>query len=308
MRTLNACPSCGGRSLMDKGVVPASPYFAGKQLRQPLPGGNLVACSTCALYFKNPQVTKDRLDALYEAGEEEHWQHDSGLRIDWDIAYRWISSMRDASAVLDIGCFDGQFLSKLSIEKSCFGVEIHPGASRKAKAKGIEMLGSDFDVLRDLSPKFDVVTAFDVIEHVHNPHEFLGSLLAVLRPGGHVILSTGNTESLSWKFMGSAYWYCAIPEHISFVNPTWTQGVCREFDVELLQTKRFSHARSSSPINRMKEAVKNVVYRISPSAAAAARRFGSGRMSLGGDPSGNFLPPPWLTARDHFITLIQKPT
>lgn len=304
--TLSTCPSCGGSSLTDRGKIPASPFFAGKRLDQPLPGGHLVACNNCALQFKNPQLTKEYLNALYEAGEEEHWQHESGSRVDWEISYRWISGIGGVNTILDIGCFDGQFLSKLFADKARYGIEIHPGASRKASERGIEMLGSDFDVLKGMTSRFDVVTAFDVIEHVHDPRNFLRSLLAVLRPGGHLILSTGNTQALSWRLMGSGYWYCTIPEHISFINPTWVQGMCKEFRVELVESLTFSHGRPSSRVSRAKEAAKNLLYRLSPKTAALARRAGLGGTRVESDSALALLPPPWLSAQDHFIVLIQK--
>lgn len=48
------------------------------------------------------------------------------------------------------------------------------------------------------SQSYDIVASVEVLEHVSNPAQFLRSLDALLKPGGHLLLSTINRNALSW--------------------------------------------------------------------------------------------------------------
>ena len=248
-------------------------------------------------------MSKIELDALYRAGASENWQHSSGARSDWALASRWINDLKGVKSVLDVGCFDGQFLASLDgVER--FGVEIHEAATERAKSRGIKIVGADYESLAGFSRCFDVVTAFDVIEHVHDPGYFVRLLVDAVKPGGAVIISTGNTDALSWRFMGSRYWYCTIPEHISFINPRWCNWLADKLGLEIDRVQTFSHKQGARP-EKIKNLVKNVAYRLAPGLAAFARRRGMGGVDVSGDGALLLTPPNWLTARDHFIVMMR---
>jgi SAM-dependent methyltransferase len=65
---------------------------------------------------------------------------------------------------------------------------------------------------------FDVVTAFDVIEHVAHPAEFLADVAAVLEPGGVFLASTPNVGSLTARAFGK-HWHFYYPYHLSYFSP-----------------------------------------------------------------------------------------
>jgi SAM-dependent methyltransferase len=72
------------------------------------------------------------------------------------------------------------------------------------------VLGSPAEV-GDPGSRFDLVTAWDVLEHVHDPLPFLESLAAVLAPGGRVFIRTPN---LSWILPTYAFRRHLISEQI----------------------------------------------------------------------------------------------
>ena len=124
--------------------------------------------------------------------------------------------------VLDVGCFDGGFFDHVGPGVDRYGVEIHDVAAANATDKrGVQIVAASYTELAGLGASFDAVVSFDVIEHVHEPREFLTALAAVVRPGGSVIVGTGNADAPTWRLMGSRYWYSWYPEHISFVSPRW---------------------------------------------------------------------------------------
>jgi SAM-dependent methyltransferase len=73
--------------------------------------------------------------------------------------------------------------------------------------------------IRKLAPQtFDVVTAFDVIEHVSDPVGFLAEVAACLEPGGMFFASTPDVESLVAKAFGRR-WHFYYPYHLSYLGP-----------------------------------------------------------------------------------------
>ena len=86
-----------------------------------------------------------------------------------------------------------------------------------------------------------MVCAVDVIEHVSQPLAFLRVLAACTRPGGDVVISTGTLDEPAWHMAGGAYWYCAIPEHISFIDQAWLESAAKNLGLTLTHVDRFHY-------------------------------------------------------------------
>jgi len=65
---------------------------------------------------------------------------------------------------------------------------------------------------------FDVVTLWDVIEHVEDPAELLVRVRERLRPDGFVVIETGNYLSAGRIEMG-AQWWCNQVDHRWYFSP-----------------------------------------------------------------------------------------
>lgn len=125
-----------------------------------------------------------------------------------------LSTMR----VLDIGCGTGTFLAMLPPEVKRFGIEPSKAAAEQAHAKGIRIVSYD-DLLRpELRSTFDLVTAVDVVEHTADLEELRRYISAALRPGGTVIILTGDAERPA-RFLGRYWSYLNYAEHISIFCP-----------------------------------------------------------------------------------------
>lgn len=125
--------------------------------------------------------------------------------------------------ILDIGCSSGSFLK--SAKKLGFnveGVEPAPAAVATARSFGFNVYegGAEHkDIPRDY---FNALTSFEVIEHLSNPKQLLEQCKDILKPGGILMIGTGNTDSWTQKIMGNKWEYYDISKHgghISFFTP-----------------------------------------------------------------------------------------
>jgi SAM-dependent methyltransferase len=65
----------------------------------------------------------------------------------------------------------------------------------------------------------DVVFAFDLVEHLYDLPGFLRAALAALRPGGRLVMLTGDNQSWTARATRPRWWYASYPEHVVF--PSW---------------------------------------------------------------------------------------
>jgi len=302
LQTFVCCPDCGNLA-RTCGAISATEVFAGRLLDTPIEGGALYRCGTCQLGFRWPRLSKNEFDTLYAMGGDQAWTSSVDSRRDWRLGRAWIAqNLSPGASVLDVGCFDGGFLQGLVGSHHCFGIEIQQQARLHAQRKGIALIGHDFS---DVSGQFDCITTFDVIEHVENPVHFLSRCLDAVRPGGHVLISTGNLDAFTFRMMGSRYWYCTIAEHISFLSPIWFDPIksAMGFQIEYLTT--FTH--DNAPIaRRLKELIANTLYWAHPVLLGALRIIGLGEKDVRRHPMLAQHPPAWWTARDHFMIVLRK--
>jgi SAM-dependent methyltransferase len=304
-----SCPSCDRRGAARLGTVPLTKLFAGRIADTAALSGSLYRCDGCRLIFRWPRLSREETTRLYRSGDDGTLRYQEMNRQDWAIARRWLEeSVPPQRSILDVGCFDGEFLSTLAGGWRRCGVEIDPLAAHRAEGRGVTMVARDIADLMAANPteRFGCVIAMDVIEHMEDPRSFLQQLVQMTLPGGTVIVSSGDADAWTWRFMGSRYWYCLFSDHISFINEPWCHAAAREQGLELLRLERFSHADRPDRRFFYMDLVKNVVYRTSPGLFAFLRRRGLGGVDLRTHPEMIGSPPLWRTARDHLIVGFRK--
>lgn len=107
---------------------------------------------------------------------------------------------------LDIGCADGRItklLSKYIGAEEVYGIDISNSLLRSARLKGIRVLNLDVDKesLPFRSNYFDLVTVFEVIEHLFDPDFVLQEIYRVLKSRGLLLISTPNLSYWLNRFL-----------------------------------------------------------------------------------------------------------
>jgi 2-polyprenyl-3-methyl-5-hydroxy-6-metoxy-1,4-benzoquinol methylase len=121
--------------------------------------------------------------------------------------------------LLDIGCFCGVFLNVASRAGwDCYGIE--PLIMPAIYARGHYKLRVVTDTLQDEtypSEFFDVVTMFQVLEHLIHPERELERIRRILRPGGLLVVEVPNIDTLTVKLLRSKHRHF-VQDHVSFFS------------------------------------------------------------------------------------------
>jgi SAM-dependent methyltransferase len=198
----------------------------------------VLRCSDCGLCYVSPRLQGEALAEVYGA---DYWKSDNPkLRGYADYANEAVLYLKTylrrmklvrrwlplSARVLDIGCAAGYFLRVVAREgHDVLGVE--PSAAIAAEA--VRELGSErvhIGALETAPPglgfapgSFDLVTLWDVIEHVPDPQSMLRQARTLLKPGGRLLLETQNVGSRWARLLGRRWHHYKHEEHLFHFDP-----------------------------------------------------------------------------------------
>ena len=177
-----ACPICGVTATPAEHVGAAIYY----------------GCPVCETLFQHPMPTLDAvrgyLDSQYASGVYNDYVAAAQLKsLTFGRRVKSILKQTGTGKLLDIGASCGFFVDEaLKAGFDAYGVELSAEAIAKAPEPLRERLVQGDVASVDLSLKgpFDVITAFDVIEHLFDPIAFLAQLRRVAKPGSWIVITT----------------------------------------------------------------------------------------------------------------------
>ena len=146
--------------------------------------------------------------------------------------------------VVDIGCSRGQFVGFANEAGfQAEGVEPAPDIAAAARALGLNVRSGLLEEQHYPDASFDTASLFEVLEHLREPLPLLKECRRILKPGGVLLISTGNTASWTVAAMGAGWDYFHIEKdggHISFFNPQSIATLAHNagFSVERIETAR----------------------------------------------------------------------
>ena len=118
--------------------------------------------------------------------------------------------------LLDVGAATGFFLTLARRRGwTVQGVEVSPHAAQMARDKGLDVRTGIIGTVEFEPQSFDVVTMWDVIEHMENPRLELDCIARLLKPSGILAINTPDAGSALAKIAGN-HWHLVIPpEHLN---------------------------------------------------------------------------------------------
>lgn len=191
-------------------------------------GYRIVRCDHCSLVYVGDELAGIDFAALY--GEAYYQGGSNQVFADYlgqaaerrALARRKLWRLRRlarSGRLLDVGCAAGFFLAEASRHYDCEGVELSAFASAFAREQlGLTVRTGTLAEARFESASFDLVTLWDVIEHVADPREQLEEVARLLKPGGHAVLTTGDIESGYARARGADWPLMGPPWHLYYFS------------------------------------------------------------------------------------------
>lgn len=198
----------------------------------------VVKCARCGLVFANPRNNGQEVLEKYEKVEDPlYFQERQGRVITFEKHLRPLHQLvgqPDGRKLLDIGAHIGIFVEiankagwqATGLEPSRWSVEV-------ARQLGTELIEGTLATSNLPQDYFDVVTLWDVIEHLSDPMEEVKQVFRVLKPGGWVVIHTMNIESPFARLMGRKWpWFMEM--HLYYFS---TQTLRHLLEVSKFQWK-----------------------------------------------------------------------
>lgn len=219
------CPTCNSKEF--KNYLICDDHTVSKE------SFAITQCTNCELLLTNPRPDKNSIGKYYAS--EDYISHTDKAnnitnylyKLVRNITFRtkrnWITQKEGQQSILDYGCGTGQFLKYLNLNSwQTTGIEPDSGARQIAsQTEGIKM----YSDIKELSnTKFNVITLWHVLEHVHDINELLEHIKNLLTKKGQLVIAVPNHDSFDRNHY-KEYWAAYdVPKHLyHFTTETLTE-------------------------------------------------------------------------------------
>ncbi len=204
------------------------PFIKGRDRLHGIKGDfSLVRCKQCGLIYLNPRPSSAELNKYYPddyhpftvgmVGSARTLQamiSDRGITQKVNFVNHLIGLKGQG---LDVGCATGEFIDRMS--KSGWemtGLEPSEYASRLAMERyRVKVITNSLEKCRLPVGKYDLVTLWDVLEHLQDPRAGLLKIRKSMKAGGWLVLSIPNIRSWDGRFWGKYWLGWDIPRHLT---------------------------------------------------------------------------------------------
>ena len=258
-------------------------------------------CRACGSAVLHPAPTPEELPALYPEVYSFHAEIGKGSKLrqlvagleerfffqrQYQAQYRTMEKVmgppRPGARLLDVGCGTGQRLRAFRARGyDVHGLDFLPSVVEHLRTElGIGATCGDLTRLDQLFPagSFDVVTAFQVVEHVHDARALLGRCFTVLRPGGWMVATIPMGDSLQATILRERW--CNVreaPRHLNLPSRVGLERACRLCGFERIEIRPDSllNAAGLVGLSLLPDAATTTVYSQGSARAVINRALGA---------------------------------
>lgn len=211
----------------------------------------LCKCNSCGFVFSKRIPSEKELSEHYEGYGRQDYLSDVTIKR-YEELLDSFESYRKNNKILDVGCGIGYFLEVAKRKGwEVYGTEFTEEAVEICEAKGIHMEQGKLNP-DNYQFEFDVITSFEVLEHINNPIEEINNFKSLLCSGGLVYLTTPNFNSLLRYRLGDQYGVITYPEHLCYYTPKTIRYLFKQlgFTQSKIETTGISISRLKNGRNK----------------------------------------------------------
>ncbi len=196
-------------------------------------------CPSCRLAYQTPRPSVEACQAYMDMrwnSSDSYVKDTEGQRQRAKRQMQYVNKLfAKTGKLLDFGAGIGTFVQIAAIQGwQATGIERSSSAITRAREENQVELCQEIP-----DAKYDVITLWDVMEHLHNPAETFMYLKKFLRPGGYLIMETVNWESWLRLALGDKWNLYLFDHHFYFSPPSLAELLarCGLHNFMLLNTK-----------------------------------------------------------------------
>lgn len=211
-------------------------------------GFGYAQCTDCGTLFQSPRPPLAAFEAFYRGSESsKYWA---------EVFFPAVAEVRRESIfrprverlaglcaekgirverLIDVGAGYGIFLDEWCRrypQVKALAVEPYSSLAQACRSKGLEVAEDFVENLAGHNNSADLVTCFEVLEHVHAPLDFVQLLKGLARPGGYVFLSTLGIDGFDLQVLWERSTQIFPPHHINFLSREGFERLFRRAGLE----------------------------------------------------------------------------
>jgi len=228
----------GGAALRD--------WFYGTELRQIIQELEYGRCPGCqSVWAQDGRRDTRLLNQIYAALPPQYWAEMSDDPAFYAVVDQLLTTHAPGPRLCDVGCGDGKLLRGLPSRWEKHGLEPGLVATERCAASGIAVrAGTPASVQYD--EPFDALTCVDVVEHLADPDAELRGMAGMLRPGGVLLILTGDPTARTARWAGDNWEYLHWVGHVSVLSPKGLRVLLERSGFDVVVQQAVDHTTSWS--------------------------------------------------------------
>jgi len=205
---------------------------------------DIVSCKNCNLIYTNPifneahyketYQSKDYQEIVKGLGEESHnYRVNRFGKERVDILSKFLPENKKIK-YLDIGCSTGFVVEAAkNIGWEAIGIDLNPSAINFGRDRGLDLRNNSLDEISFNKKSFDIISLFDVLEHLPDPTDIINQALGYLKKGGILFIYVPNWDSASRILLGEDAHFIWPTHHLNYYTPNTICDFLDRFGLEV---------------------------------------------------------------------------